>query len=35
MPKELVDEWSSQGGIRPTELGLERIDSILPRLLLS
>jgi oxygen-independent coproporphyrinogen-3 oxidase len=32
-PKELRSEWESQGGIRPTEAGLERIDYILPRLL--
>lgn len=33
IPKELISEWESQGGIRPTEEGLERIDYILPRLL--
>ncbi|KAI8082681.1 putative oxygen-independent coproporphyrinogen III oxidase [Gilbertella persicaria] len=32
IPKELLHEWS-QGGIRPTESGLARIDSILPRLI--
>jgi hypothetical protein len=32
-PKELRSEWENQGGIRPTEAGLERIDYILPRLL--
>ncbi|KAI8336029.1 hypothetical protein BD560DRAFT_440452 [Blakeslea trispora] len=32
VPKELEYEWS-EGGIRPTEAGLERIDSILPRLI--
>ncbi|KAI9478754.1 MAG: radical S-adenosyl methionine domain-containing protein 1 [Benjaminiella poitrasii] len=35
VPEELVMEWSDQGGIRPTELGLEKIDYILPRLLKS
>lgn len=32
-PKELLFEWETEGGIRPTEAGLERIDYILPRLL--
>lgn len=32
-PQELRFEWADQGGIRPTEEGLERIDYILPRLL--
>lgn len=32
-PKELQYEWVDQGGIRPTEAGLERMDYILPRLL--
>lgn len=33
VPQELQYEWIEQGGIRPTEAGLERIDYILPRLL--
>ncbi|KAI8644043.1 hypothetical protein BD408DRAFT_413975 [Parasitella parasitica] len=33
IPKELLYEWKKDGGIRPTELGLEKIDYILPRLL--
>lgn len=33
VPQELLYEWESGGGIRPTEAGLERIDYILPRLL--
>ncbi|KAI9477098.1 hypothetical protein BDB00DRAFT_859401 [Zychaea mexicana] len=32
IPKHLEHEWE-QGGIRPTEQGLERMDSILPKLL--
>lgn len=34
VPQELESEWTN-GGIRPTEAGLERMDYILPRLLLS
>ncbi|KAI9271106.1 coproporphyrinogen III oxidase [Helicostylum pulchrum] len=33
VPQELAHEWVDQGGIRPTEAGLERMDYILPRLL--
>lgn len=33
VPKELLNQWKDGGGIRPTEMGLERIDYILPRLL--
>ncbi|KAI9246604.1 coproporphyrinogen III oxidase [Sporodiniella umbellata] len=33
-PHELLTEWDQSGGIRPTQKGLECIDSILPRLLL-
>ena len=32
VPEELEYEWL-EGGIRPTEAGLERIDSILPLLM--
>lgn len=32
-PQELLFEWETEGGIRPTEAGLEKIDYILPRLL--
>ncbi|KAI8987631.1 hypothetical protein BDF20DRAFT_851312 [Mycotypha africana] len=32
-PKELIQEWNTSGGIRPTDAGLEKIDYILPRIL--
>ncbi|KAL0077769.1 coproporphyrinogen III oxidase [Phycomyces blakesleeanus] len=33
VPNELLSEWDLHGGIRPTESGLERMDSIVPHIM--